>query len=36
MGTASRKVTFYHDPDGNEIGFGCMPVEGADGGATAQ
>ena len=25
-----RKVT-YHDPDGNEIGFGSMPVDGAEG-----
>ncbi len=27
-GNGVRKVT-YHDPDGNEIGFGSMPVDGA-------
>ena len=33
-GNGVRKVT-YHDPDGNEIGFGGMPVDGADS-VTAQ
>jgi hypothetical protein len=30
-GNGVRKVT-YHDPDGNEIGFGSMPVDGAEAG----
>lgn len=30
-GNGVRKVT-YHDPDGNEIGFGSMPVDEANGG----
>jgi len=33
-GNGVRKVT-YHDPDGNEIGFGSMPVDGPAG-VTAQ
>jgi hypothetical protein len=30
-GNGVRKVT-YHDPDGNEVGFGSMPVDGGEAG----